>query len=75
MGPTLSLVIPAHNEAFEIQRTLDCVFQAARSAGSPFEIIVVNDASTDRTVELARAAAILGVNLSTLYRWQRAGAT
>lgn len=52
----ISFIIPAHNEAFEIGRTLASIDQAARAVGNAFEVIVVNDASTDRTAEIAAAA-------------------
>jgi glycosyltransferase involved in cell wall biosynthesis len=49
----LSFVIPAHNEERELGRTLMALLAAARDVGEPFEIVVVNDASTDRTSAIA----------------------
>src|SRR5262245_21899374 len=51
--PVLSFVIPAHNEERYIGATLASVFASAREVGEPFEVIVVDDASTDRTAEIA----------------------
>src|SRR5579885_26205 len=45
----LSVVIPAHNEEGQIEATVRGVAEALRAAGIDYEIIVVNDNSTDRT--------------------------
>ena len=50
---SLSLIIPAYNEEAYIGPCLDSVLQNAM--GRFHEIIVVNNASTDRTYEVARA--------------------
>ena len=54
--PAFSLIVPAHNEAFEIGDALTGVFAAAQAVNLPFEVIVVNDASTDATGAIARGA-------------------
>lgn len=46
---TLSVVIPARNEERNIGRTLDDVCACLRRAGIPYEIVVVDDGSTDQT--------------------------
>jgi len=71
-----SFIIPAHNEAFEIGRTLTSVFDSARAAGKPFEVIVVNDASTDRTAEIAgqAGARLLNVKIRKISAVRNAGA-
>lgn len=56
MPTEISFIVPAYNEALEIGKTLSAIQDAARATGRPFEIIVVNDASTDATAEIARAA-------------------
>lgn len=50
----LSVVIPAYNEELLLGRTLTAVNAAAREVGEAYEIIVADDASTDRTPEIAR---------------------
>ena len=45
----LSVVIPAHNEAGNIGRTLDLLHDALVEAGIDHEIIVIDDGSTDDT--------------------------
>ena len=49
----LSFVVPAHNEGLELPETLRSIRRAAVNAGQPFEIIVVDDSSTDRTTQIA----------------------
>jgi glycosyltransferase involved in cell wall biosynthesis len=50
----ISFVVPAHNEERLLGATLDAIHAAARSIGQPYELIVANDASTDRTPAIAR---------------------
>jgi glycosyltransferase involved in cell wall biosynthesis len=51
--PRISFVMPAHNEEPLIGRSLDALLGAARNLGEPFEVIVVDDSSADRTGEIA----------------------
>jgi len=50
----VSVILPAFNEEDCILRTIDDVARALGGANVPYEIIVVDDGSTDRTVELAQ---------------------
>lgn len=52
----LSFVVPAHNEEQHLPATLVAIRAAAEATGELFEIIVVDDSSTDRTAEIALAA-------------------
>lgn len=52
----LSFVIPAYNEEIELPATVRSVRAAADAAGQPYEVIVVDDASTDRTAAIAAEA-------------------
>lgn len=53
-GPTLSVIIPARNEAPNIER---CVRSVLAAAYAPLEIIVVDDHSSDDTAEIVRRVA------------------
>src|SRR5262249_50482799 len=50
----ISFVIPAYNGEQFLGRTLTALTAAARGLGQPFEVVVVDDASTDRTGAVAR---------------------
>jgi glycosyltransferase involved in cell wall biosynthesis len=56
--PSVSLVIPMFNEEENIAHALACATAALERHGGDWEIIVVDDASTDRSAEIvAREAA------------------
>jgi glycosyltransferase involved in cell wall biosynthesis len=49
----LSFIVPAYNEEHELPLTLAAIHSAARVAGHPHEIIVVDDDSNDATAKIA----------------------
>lgn len=53
-SPTISVVIPAYNEELVLGKTLETVF--AQDYPGEFEVVVSNNNSTDRTVEIAQQA-------------------
>jgi len=52
--PSLSVVIPAFNEAVRLPRTLTEVLGALAPSGRDFEVLVVDDGSSDDTSGIAR---------------------
>src|SRR5262245_46069101 len=72
----ISFVVPAHNEEHYLARTLAAIHTAARDVGEPYEVIVVNDASTDRTAAIARehGARVLDVHNRHIAATRNAGA-
>ena len=53
VGAVISFVVPAHNEELLLGRTLTAIHSAAQRSGRPYEIVVADDASTDRTAAVA----------------------
>ena len=51
--PILSIIIPAHNEAKRLPRTLEQIFSFLKTQTYTSEVIVVENGSTDNTLELA----------------------
>jgi glycosyltransferase involved in cell wall biosynthesis len=49
----ISFVVPAYNEEAVIANTLNAIHCSARAVNEPYEIVVADDASTDRTAEIA----------------------
>ena len=49
----LSFVVPAFNEEESLESAIGAIRANAESLGFPFEIVIVNDGSSDRTGELA----------------------
>ncbi|MGH7697076.1 MAG: glycosyltransferase family 2 protein, partial [Candidatus Dormibacteria bacterium] len=50
----VSVVIPAHNEAENLARVIPLVREALTRLSDSFEVVLVDDGSTDQTVEVAR---------------------
>jgi glycosyltransferase involved in cell wall biosynthesis len=56
-SPFLSIVIPAYNEERRLPRTLEQVFHFLSAQSYPAEVLVVENGSADRTLEIAREHA------------------
>jgi glycosyltransferase involved in cell wall biosynthesis len=74
--PSLSIIIPAHNEEALLGATLTAIRTAAGDLGEAFEIVVVDDSSTDRTAEIARAhgARVVAASVHQIAAARNAGA-
>ena len=72
----ISFIVPAHNEEALLASTLRAIHNSAASIGQPYEIIVVNDASTDLTPEIARQnnARLIDVNHRQIAATRNSGA-
>ena len=53
----LSIVVPVYNEAENIAALHAEILQVCRGTGGPFEIIIVDDGSTDGTPEVVKGLA------------------
>ncbi len=72
----LSFVVPAHNEEHELPATLQALREAANASGHDYEMLIVDDASTDDTAQIARSfgAQVLPVELRQIGAVRNAGA-
>jgi len=57
MGPYVSVVVPAYNEEVNLRPTVSIIADKLDELGTTFEVVIVNDGSTDRTQEIAEELA------------------
>jgi glycosyltransferase involved in cell wall biosynthesis len=72
----ISFIVPAYNEEIELPSTLAAIRVAASDVAQPFEIIVVDDASTDATPEIAEqsGAGVVSIDRRQIAACRNAGA-
>jgi glycosyltransferase involved in cell wall biosynthesis len=72
----ISFIIPAFNEEQLLGGTLAAIDAAGRALGEPFEIVVADDASTDRTAAIAleHGARVVSVRNRQIAATRNAGA-
>jgi glycosyltransferase involved in cell wall biosynthesis len=72
----ISFIVPAYNEERYLGATLEAIHAAARAVGEPYEIVVADDASADRTAEIAVAggARVVSVAKRQIAATRNAGA-
>ena len=73
MPISLSVVVPALNEERALAGVLTGLCEALSRTGSDWEIIVVNDGSTDRTGEIAMSLAATDPHIRVLHHAHPAG--
>ena len=54
---SLSVVVPAHNEEATVESVVEEIVPVVQQLGKDYEMILVNDGSTDRTGEIGRTLA------------------
>ena len=69
MKNMLSVVLPAYNEGLMVGKTCRVLGEVLKGAGIPYELVLVNDGSSDNTwEEILKAGhkdpAVLGVRFS-----------
>ncbi len=72
----ISFIVPAYNEELLLPLTLSALHAAARSAGEPYEIVVADDDSSDRTADVAEehGASVVHVANRQIAATRNAGA-
>lgn len=62
-APAISVVIPAYNEERRLGPSLEQVLLYLENLGQPFEVLVADDGSRDRTSQVAESFASRGVRV------------
>lgn len=65
--PFLSIILPAHNEENRLPETLLQVALFIQSQNYPIEVVIVENASSDRTLEIAREFASRNDNVLVMH--------
>ena len=73
----ISFIVPAYNEEHLLGATLDALHAAGRATGEPYELVVVDDASTDRTAMIAQrhGATLVSVDHRHIAATRNSGAS
>jgi len=70
-APFLSVIIPAHNEESRLPRTLGRVFTFLEKQPYTSEVVIVENASSDRTLEIAHEFAKKYSNIVIIHEEER----
>lgn len=71
--PSISIFVPAHNEAGNIAGAIEDIVWAAEGQFRDYEILLVNDGSTDGTGEIAETLTAKNSRIKVLHHPQRCG--
>jgi dolichyl-phosphate beta-glucosyltransferase len=74
LNPFLSIIIPAHNEENRLPDTLEQVFDFLNKKSFTAEVVVVENGSSDRTLEVAQNFSKLHANLCVIQSERGKGA-
>jgi dolichyl-phosphate beta-glucosyltransferase len=66
--PILTIIVPAYNEERRLPKTLPQIVAFAEAQPYPVEVLVVDNASTDRTAEITREIGAAHPIVSLLYQ-------
>ncbi len=69
--PFLSIIIPAHNEESRLPRTLGQIFAYLEDQSYSSEVIIVENGSSDHTLELAQNFALQHPTLTVIHEEKR----
>lgn len=73
MPPSLSVIFPMHNEEAYVRRAVAAAREGAGAVSEDFEIVIVDDASTDSTREIAEALSREDTRVRVLHESRRRG--
>lgn len=57
MFPSISCFVPVYNEAHTVRNNIEIIYQNLARLKEPFEIFIVDDASTDTTPQICQKMA------------------
>lgn len=76
-GPVYSVIVPVYNEEEVISMSISQLYTVMESLSKPYEILIIDDGSSDRTWELLKSASekypsVIGYRLSRNFGHQAA---
>ena len=73
---TISFIVPAYNEETELPGTLESIHSAAVGVGCDYEIVLVDDGSSDATASIGEkfGARVISINCRQIAAVRNAGA-
>lgn len=74
-APEISLMVPLYNEEGNVVPLLDRIGEVMSRIGRPYEVVLVDDGSTDRTVELLKKAVGERPHLRVVFFRRNSGQT